>query len=1637
MKHLFFKKWLALFMIATFLFGGSFFNVALAEELSQPIITETPAVETSATEVTQTVEPTALTPISEPEIIAPTTEVVTPAVTETTVEITKTETADSTQAILEPEVIPAVENTAPVVTESIPETTAIEEIIATEIAATPIVVPTLPKEIWTNSGSKATTNNPVELNTTYTAPQNDQVTVTFTKLPETPGILSIEEITLTPEQVTSLGALSDKAYDITSDMTDGSFAFDLTLPKPVNKDNVQIKFAEDVAGLKNADTVATSDLTTESDSVSASLDHFTIFVVVYDALPSVSNTNYPSLGFQATQTSEFGDYVHLSGTTRLLNTVTVTMSDWAKYSEYSSDERYSNNSTSWSHPVTINIYGAELNSNGTPKTTLGTITKDIIIPWRPENSSECGTAWKSTDGNCYNGLAFNAVFDMSSLNLTLPNDVIVGVAYDTNSWGNQPIGLNGPYESLNVAIPNNQPITIGSDDSVNEVFWNTVTKNWYTDGGAAGYDIFRKDTNWSPNGTVAFKIDTIGTTPICNASSFDTFNLGSVNNQGGWSISGSYDQAVVDNIYGYPGFGCKSLRLSDSITSNSFGDQMFANPEVNGAGEKSATAGTFSIGTRQNHFESQFDIASTMLTQQPGLHLSVSPDRGDGSRMSFLRFEDNTNGIDVFFYDVQGVGSPANFVETKIGTLDRTIPHTVKFVMDFLDGPSNDVVKVYIDGNLAYTGTSWENYYRYDNEASSEQSTRIVKTVLFRQSGTATPADAGNGFLLDNFSTSAAIVNPAPITNSATNITILDTTLNGSNGTFNAEGHSFWVSTSTFETTSPNIPTGVYSTPDLGFIGSNENFSATLSSITTNGVPTHLPVITPNTTYYFAAWSLVDGTWYPGEIKTFTTAPSVPTNGTPNNSYEKTNDFYFNWDTSDNGIVTYEFQSSLNPTQSNGVLTNGIWKSGILTSNTIHSVGAPDGTWYWQVRAINSVGDKSAWSPIWKMTIDSKVPIVAITTPFVNQVLKGRTITINGTATDSDFNYYYCYITNANGEIGTRDAKCETAWWAGAPFRTAFAETANGTTNSNLGTISFSNSLPDGNYVAHLVAKDKAGNSAEVTQSFILDNTKSTLSFVTPESFSTPFNVGPNVEVKAFDTNGLSVLNIHVFNNLNILLSNSCSAKSVDLSNGNLNCNLSNLPDGTYYIKSGVNDKAGNNKTISSGYFIIDSSAPTARLIFPLAGPSAKSFQVVFSEDVNAEDATNPANYFLNNWPGAGGSGDLFGDANITYDAASKIATVNFINPDWSISAEQQWGVQNIHDLAGNLQDPSLVADYSTEMKAPVTTATLEGIKGLNDVYASSVTINLTADDGDLTIGSGVKSTYYSIDGAEFTVGKSIVVETDGDHTIRYYSEDNAGNNEVEKNITFKINATLAGAQKAAKDALMAALATYSSTDYTTENWAFLNGFSADGIAAIDAAKTVDEVTLAQKNAIDGMAGVEKIIKTFESVVLSPGNGYTPNTLCSSVTYGEWGNSNNGIQYRDVLSQTPNNCSLTDSQQLERSRDINKVTSVTQQVLGVKVYANGTLLKGGNNRIYVVIDNKLQYISSLRELIKYRGPILKVSDEVIASFLYTDGTLIRAKGDNKIYVIKDGKKVHIKSLAELRKYKGSIIVISVDELSNY
>src|SRR3954447_3997743 len=133
--------------------------------------------------------------------------------------------------------------------------------------------------------------------------------------------------------------------------------------------------------------------------------------------------------------------------------------------------------------------------------------------------------------------------------------------------------------------------------------------------------------------------------------------------------------------------------------------------------------------------------------------MSVSPDDGNGSLMSYLRFEDQADGVHVFFDDATDhgpIGTVADFNEKDIATLERGRSHLIGFLIHFNPGPHNDVVKIVIDGKVKQNGTTWEDYYRYDPEqAGNGNQVPDVSKMLFREGGVPAPLNLGQGFLVD------------------------------------------------------------------------------------------------------------------------------------------------------------------------------------------------------------------------------------------------------------------------------------------------------------------------------------------------------------------------------------------------------------------------------------------------------------------------------------------------------------------------------------------------------------------------------------------------------------------------------------------------------------------------------------------------------------------------------------------------------------------------------------------------------------------------------------------------------------------------------------------------------------------------
>jgi hypothetical protein len=225
--------------------------------------------------------------------------------------------------------------------------------------------------------------------------------------------------------------------------------------------------------------------------------------VVYNNLPKPLPGNVQSVGFQATSASEFGGQIQTTGGSATNPTITVGMSSWACQSGGATDGScVSAAGATYNEPITLNLYavGPE-NSVGTK---LVTVTQNFAIPYRPSaNATKCaGNGGWYKAGNCFHGKLFKIKFaklGSKKAPVTLPEKVIVSVAYNTFTHGYAPTGVEGPYDSLNVALT--EPLkegeevlpSVGSDPAPADAYYNTSVGGFYCDGGAGGTGTFRLD----------------------------------------------------------------------------------------------------------------------------------------------------------------------------------------------------------------------------------------------------------------------------------------------------------------------------------------------------------------------------------------------------------------------------------------------------------------------------------------------------------------------------------------------------------------------------------------------------------------------------------------------------------------------------------------------------------------------------------------------------------------------------------------------------------------------------------------------------------------------------------------------------------------------------------------------------------------------------------------------------------------------------------------------------------------------------------------------------------------------------------------------------------------------------------------
>lgn len=210
---------------------------------------------------------------------------------------------------------------------------------------------------------------------------------------------------------------------------------------------------------------------------------------IYNNLPNPLPGNVDSWGFEPTTASEFGDRIGFAPATgRSLTTVTVTLSNFGcQAGHWFSADCFTLPGATFSHPIKLNIYNVVAGNQ--VGSLIGSVSQTFAIPFRPSadflncTGANIGKWYDAASNTCFNGRASNITFNLGGL--TVPNQVIFGIAYNTTHYGYTPIGegaacYTGPggcgYDSMNVGLTNPAvDNTVGSNPAPNDAYQYTIT----------------------------------------------------------------------------------------------------------------------------------------------------------------------------------------------------------------------------------------------------------------------------------------------------------------------------------------------------------------------------------------------------------------------------------------------------------------------------------------------------------------------------------------------------------------------------------------------------------------------------------------------------------------------------------------------------------------------------------------------------------------------------------------------------------------------------------------------------------------------------------------------------------------------------------------------------------------------------------------------------------------------------------------------------------------------------------------------------------------------------------------------------------------------------------------------------------
>ncbi|MDB4566484.1 MBG domain-containing protein [Akkermansiaceae bacterium] len=170
---------------------------------------------------------------------------------------------------------------------------------------------------------------------------------------------------------------------------------------------------------------------------------------IYRRAPLIPQPSHPSYGLDGKSDLALGDVFNLGGNNRRLESVEAILVNWARASSFPGLAEA--NPEGYLHPLTLTVYRVIRDD----LFLLAEITEEFLIPWRPETLDDGGEY-------PYGGLAYRARFDFLE-EVNVDGKLAILISYNTSNGGREPLGVPGPYDSLNVAL-SDWAVEVGSDD---------------------------------------------------------------------------------------------------------------------------------------------------------------------------------------------------------------------------------------------------------------------------------------------------------------------------------------------------------------------------------------------------------------------------------------------------------------------------------------------------------------------------------------------------------------------------------------------------------------------------------------------------------------------------------------------------------------------------------------------------------------------------------------------------------------------------------------------------------------------------------------------------------------------------------------------------------------------------------------------------------------------------------------------------------------------------------------------------------------------------------------------------------------------------------------------------------------------